>query len=74
MSKIVADEIAIKKEDYLTPGPSRTRRRNTFKFAVYTTKTKEFQQSFFPRTVIDWNACSQVDVDTISTAVTESQR
>ena len=68
MSKIIADEIAIPKEDYLNPATTRTRRRNTHKFAVYSVNTKEYQMSFSPRMVVDWNQCSQVNVDTICAA------
>jgi len=73
MSKIIADEIAIPKEDYLTPASRRTRRQNAHKFAVYSANTDEYRMSFFPRTVVDWNQSSQVDVDTICAAAATSR-
>jgi len=73
MTKIVTGETAIPQQQYMTPGPSRTRSKNNLKFAVYRTSTNEYKNSFFPRTIVDWNASNMVDLDNICFAVTESQ-
>ena len=55
MSKIINGKVAIPIEDYLVKSTARTRRINSEKFQVFTTKTQVYKNSFFPRTVPEWD-------------------
>ena len=66
LNKIICNETGIPKESYTKPGPSRTRSSNNNKLAVYSAKSEDFKNSFFPRTIRDWNATTQAEINTIS--------
>ena len=72
--KILHGEVAIRKEDYTSPGPSRTRRKNNIKLAVYTSRTSDFKNSFFPRTIAEWNLTAQAEIDAITSDSADTQR
>jgi hypothetical protein len=52
--KIVTGVVAVPADDYLIPGSTRTR-SNTKHFRHLQTKTEAYRNSFFPRTIKDWN-------------------
>ena len=56
MFKIINDLIAIPAEEYLTKPSSRTRAGTSNSYRQYTTKTSTYANSFFPRTIKDWNS------------------
>lgn len=72
LNRIVKDETGLKKEEYLTSGPAKTRTKNDNKLSVYRAVTNEFKYSFFPRTIVEWNNTPQSEINTIS--ISDSQR
>ena len=58
MKKITCGRVAINPEDYLLPNSTRTRSVNSAKFKHYSTKTEVFKNSYFPRTIPQWNNTS----------------
>ena len=56
MFKIINDLIAIPAEEYLTKSSSRTRSGASNSYRLYTTNTSTYANSFFPRTIKDWNS------------------
>jgi len=48
--------IAIPPEPFLTAADNRTRAKHNKKYKVYSSKTEAFKNSFFPRTIVDWNS------------------
>ena len=69
--KVVNGLVAVDKEDYLQHGDTRTRAKNSMKFKQMKTSTQIFQNSFFPRTIPDWNVLPE---DTIKCDNVESFR
>ena len=67
--KIVGNLIAIPADEYLTKPSSRTRSSTSNNYRQYTTDTTIYANSFFPRTIKDWNSLPQE----IKTATTISQ-
>ena len=65
LGKILNDETGIDKSIYTTPGHATTRSANNIKLAVYRAHTEEFKNSFFPRTIRQWNTTNQVEIDNI---------
>ena len=63
MSKIVSQKVAIPAEQYLNTGSTRTRTVNSAKFKHIFAKTVTFKNSFFPRTVPQWNNTSDMDIN-----------
>ncbi|XP_074641142.1 uncharacterized protein LOC141898896 [Tubulanus polymorphus] len=68
MQKILNQETAIPKDHYITTGLGKTRRRNDFKLSQFRTSTEEYRNSFFPRTVVEWNASSQETIKEMCSA------
>ena len=62
MTKIVKQKVAIPSEAYLSPANTRTRAANSYKFRHIAAKTSLFQNSFFPRTIPEWNTYSDTDL------------
>jgi len=56
MDKIVGGRVAINQEEYLTKGTTRTRSANSVKFRTIGAKTLIYKNSFFPRTIPQWNS------------------
>ena len=65
-SKIVSGKIAINKDIYLTENTNRTRKVNSVKYRLITTKTTVFKNSFFPRTIPEWNQTPDSVADAIA--------
>ncbi len=63
MNKIVSGSIAIPADQYLQPGSRRTRSANANKFQTVRANTEEYRNSFIPRTIVDWNRCTQAEID-----------
>jgi hypothetical protein len=65
--KIAKGLVAVDKDVYLTQGESRTRSANNMKFRQLKTTTTQYQNSFFPRTIPEWNNLPQstIDSDTV---------
>ena len=55
MNKIVSGRVAVVTDDYLEQGITRTRSVNSNKFKLISTKTVIFKNSYFPRTIVEWN-------------------
>ena len=55
MKKIVSGRVAINSDDYLTRNNTRTRSMNSDTFKRYSTRTEVFKNSYFPRTIPQWN-------------------
>jgi len=53
--KIVYNHITVPYTDILVPADVRTRSKHQQKYRHITTQTPVFRNSFFPRTIIDWN-------------------
>ena len=64
--KIVNDLVAIPSQDYLHNKTSCTRSRHPRQFRVLAPKTEPFRNSFFPKTLIDWNSLTE-NIATAST-------
>ena len=67
-SKVVSGKVNIPKDEYLSEAPSRTRRINSQKVNHYTTKSTIFKNSFFPRTIPEWNTTPDASVDLLNAA------
>ncbi len=63
--KIVRGLVEIEVDDYLTKADSRTRSSHDFKYKHIQTNSQQFKNSFFPRTVPDWNP---LPVETVTAA------
>ena len=63
--KIHHDELDISKT-YITPKTDRNRRGQDQQFELYSTRLKPFRNSFFPRTIKDWNDLPQSLISTDS--------
>lgn len=55
LKKIISGRVAVNPSDYLTEGVTRTRTVNSQKYKHYSAKTLVFKNSFFPRTIPEWN-------------------
>ena len=64
--KIINDLVSIKPEMYITQGSSNTRSNNNKKFRHFLASTPAFQNSFFPKTIPQWNKLSQSTVDALT--------
>ena len=53
--KVVFGLLAVPTEDTLIRADSRTRASHSHKFRTIRAKTEAYRQSFFPRTIPDWN-------------------
>ena len=49
--------------DYITPRESQTRKKHSKTFNVFSPKTEIFRNSFFPKTVKDWNNSCELLVE-----------
>ena len=57
MYKIHSETVAINPADYITPRtPAVTRNYHPFQYQIIPARIQLYQNSFFPRTVIWWNA------------------
>ena len=65
MNKIVSGRVAINIDEHLTRASTRTRSANSIKFRTLSAKTVLYQNSFFPRTVVEWNNTSDIVVGEI---------
>ena len=65
MDKIISGDVSVPREDYLIPGYTRTRSKNEHKWQTIRTNSEEYRMSFFPRTIVDWNRSTQVEIDQI---------
>ena len=65
--KVIQGRSAINAESLLLPASRQTRAKNSFKLQLISTNTTVYQQSFFPRTVPEWNGLPQRVVDCEST-------
>ena len=66
LHKIVYGTVAVPADEYLTSGVTRTR-SNTKKFKHIYARTNIFKNSFFPRTVPDWNKLPEGTVNCVKT-------
>lgn len=55
LHKIVSGKLNINHQDYLMPGDTRTRNKNSLKFAQILSETDAYAHSFFVRTIPEWN-------------------
>ena len=55
MSKIVGGRVALNKHDHLVESNTRTRSINSVKPRQLSARTLVYMNSFFPRTILDWN-------------------
>ncbi len=55
MNKIIGGRVAINKHDHLVESNTRTRSRNSVKLRQLSARTLVYKNSFFPRTIPDWN-------------------
>ena len=55
MNKIVSGRVAVASQEYLEENLTRTRSVNTRKFKLIPTKTNLLKNSYFPRTIVEWN-------------------
>jgi hypothetical protein len=69
--KVVNGLVAVDKDEYLQQGDTRTRAKNSMKFKQMKVSTQIFQNSFFPRTIPEWNILPE---DTIKCGSVESFR
>ncbi len=67
MNRIVSGRVAVTAEDYLEPGITRTRSVNSTKYKLIPAQTVILKNSYFPRTIMDWN---KTPASTISEIVT----
>ena len=67
LSKILADKVAVKK-DLLIPALERPRRTHNCQLKLITSSKNYRKNSFFPRTIRDWNAlpADSIPKDTLS--------
>ena len=70
MHKIIDGRVAIPHKDYLTPASSRTRSVTSNKLRPYSTRTLVYKNSFFPRTIPDWNRTPDNIISELSSTVT----
>ena len=56
--KIVNGLVAVKGSDYIKSSSRRTRNTNTLKFHTVAARCDAYAQSYFPRTIRDWNTLS----------------
>ena len=56
MSHIVGGRVAIPAEEHLITSNTRTRSQNSTKFRQIGAKTLIYQNTFFPRTIPEWNS------------------
>ncbi len=57
--KVVNGLVAVPAADYLIHRETETRKKHNKTFNVFAPKTEIFRNSFFPKTVKDWNSCSE---------------
>ena len=62
--KVVHGLVAVPHEGHIEKHQGRTRAKNTQKLKVYASKTETYRNSFFPKTIKDWNTL----VEEIATA------
>ena len=63
--RIVGGRVAINTKDYLSEASTRTRSTNSTKFRQITARTTQYQHSFFPRTVKEWNSTPDSFIDSL---------
>ena len=68
LAKILSGRAAVSTDSILIEADSRTRANHPFKFRVIPTKTRQYQNSFFPRTVPQWNSLSSEEVQLLMAA------
>jgi hypothetical protein len=56
MYKVVLGLVAVPHEGHIERNYSKTRAKNPLRLKVYADKTETFRNSFFPKTIIDWNS------------------
>lgn len=66
--KIITGKVAIQAEGTLVPADSRTRRQNSHKYRHLRADTRQFQNSFFAKSIPEWNSLSEacVSADTVT--------
>jgi hypothetical protein len=67
--KMINDLIAVPVLDYLTRASTRTRSNHPHKFNHVQASTNQFKNSFFPRTIVDWNRLTE---DTVCSSSVDS--
>ena len=75
MHKIVNDQVAIPASKFLQPAQRPTRLQNTTKAFLIdrTPKRTAFNQSFFPRTIAEWNYIPEHIINTASSDTFKTQ-
>jgi hypothetical protein len=63
--------VAIPTDDLLIPADSRTRASNCYKYKQLVAKTEAYRNSFFPRTITEWN---RLDNNIVNSATIDSFR
>jgi hypothetical protein len=59
MYKVVQGLVAVPYENHIERHQGRTRAKNSLKLKLYAPKTETFRNSFFPRTIKDWNTLEE---------------
>jgi len=65
MYKIVHKPVAVSSSSPV-PADPRTRAHHSYKFRTTTTNTSQRKNSFFPRTILQWNALKRTTVESDS--------
>ena len=66
MYNIVTGAVAVKPDEYLTAAYNRTRSNNNKKFQHMQARTDICKNSYFPKTIPEWNNLSNETVNSIS--------
>ena len=73
MYKIINGEIDIPSDRFLTPVARRSRHNNSKSYIIPHARTQFYKNSFFPRTITEWNRLPENTVQALSTEAFKNQ-